>query len=217
MRTPFDLSLYLISDAELCAARGVVDTVLEAVQGGATLIQLRQPHAATDALTELACELGARLRPFGVPLIINDRADVALAAGAAGVHLGQADLPVREARAQLGPDPIIGLSITSLEDLERSDCSAVDYLGVGPIFPTQSKPNAAPPLGLAGLRAIAERTTLPIVAIGGIDTSRAAQIIQHGASGVAVISAICGHPDPRAAASDLARVVREALARQHKR
>ena len=150
------------------------------------------------------------LRSSGIPFIVNDRVDIALAAGADGVHLGQSDMAVADARRLLGPEPILGLSITSAADLAASDLNGVDYLGVGPVFPTPTKADAAPAMGLEGLRAIRAQTTLPIVAIGGLNAGNAGDVTAAGADGVAVVSAICAAPDPEAAARDLASIVRGA-------
>jgi thiamine-phosphate pyrophosphorylase len=207
VRTPFDLSVYLITDPVLCGPRGVVATVREASAGGITIVQLRDPHAKTGALVAEARALVALLRPRGIPLIVNDRVDVALAADADGVHVGQSDMSARDARTLIGPDRILGLSITGQADLARSDLAVVDYLGVGPIFATATKPDAAPPMGLAALAAIRKRTGLPIVAIGGIDRANAASVVEAGADGIAVVSAVCAAPDPADAARRLAAAV----------
>ena len=202
MKPPFDLSVYFITDPEFCRARGLVETVRAAVAGGATMVQLRDPVAKTRALVEEARALVALLRPQGIPLIINDRADVALAADADGLHVGQADLSPADARRLIGPDRILGLSITA-----EADLAGVDYLGVGPIFATATKPDAAPPIGTAGLRAIATRVSLPIVAIGGIHAGNAGQTIGAGARGIAVVSAIAAAVDPEAATRQLRDLV----------
>lgn len=207
-----DLTLYLVTDRGLSGIRGVRETVLAAVKGGATMVQLRDPQATTRPLVVEAKALAGLLRPHRVPLIVNDRVDVALAADAEGVHVGQSDMDVRDARALLGPDRILGLSITEEADLDRSDLSVVDYLGVGPVFATQTKADAAPAMGMAGLARIASRTGLPIVAIGGLHAGNAADAIAAGAQGVSVVSAICAAPDPQAAARELVEIVRGARA-----
>jgi len=204
----FDLSLYLVTDTRLAGPRGVVSVVTQAVEGGVTLVQLRDPEAPTRRLVELARELIARLRPLGIPLLVNDRVDVALAAGAEGVHVGQSDMTAGDARRLIGPDRIIGLSITALADLDRPGIEFADYLGVGPIFAQSTKPDAAPPMGLAGLAAIRARTRLPIVAIGGIQAKNGEAVLEAGADGLCVVSAIMAAADPKAAASELAGLVR---------
>ena len=205
-----DLSVYLITDRELCGDRGTVETVRQALAGGATVIQLRDPVSKTRALVEEARALVSLTRSAGVPFIVNDRVDVALAVGADGVHLGQADMTVADARALIGPVPLLGLSITSAADLAASDLSEVDYLGVGPIFPTPTKVDAAPAMGLDGLRAIRAATDLPIVAIGGLHAANASEVVAAGADGIAVVSAICAASDAEGATRDLARLVRTA-------
>lgn len=214
MRRPFDLAVYLITDPVLTGVRGVLATVAEAIAGGATMVQLRDPQAKTRALVEQARAILALTRPAGVPFIVNDRVDVALAAAADGVHVGQSDMEARDARALIGPDRIVGLSITSEADLDGADLSGVDYLGVGPVYPTLTKANAAPALAIGGLKRIAARTSLPIVAIGGLHAGNAAEAVEGGADGVAVVSAICSAPDPEAAARELVGIVGEALKRR---
>lgn len=213
MRRPLDLSTYLVTDRSLCGERGVLNVVSSAVVGGVSLVQLRDPDAKTGQLVEQARALLALLRPAGIPLIINDRVDVALAVGADGVHVGQRDMAVADVRALVGSKLIVGLSISTLEELERSApaLAAVDYLGVGPIYATQTKPDAAPPIGAAGLVQVVARSALPIVAIGGIKLENAAETIRAGAQGIAVVSDICCATDPAQATQQLARTVREAL------
>lgn len=208
MRPPFDLALYLVTDHRQPYER-LVETVLAAVAGGVTLVQLRNPDVPARDLYAQAVDLVARLTPLGVPLLVNDRADVARAAGAAGVHVGQSDLPVAAARAIAGPDAIVGLSITEAGQLGAVGCDTVDYLGVGPVFATATKADAAPALGLDGLAMIAAASRLPVVAIGGIDAANAAAVAATGVAGLAVVSALSTAFEPRAAA----RAFREALGR----
>jgi thiamine-phosphate pyrophosphorylase len=212
MIRPFDISVYLITDRALSGARGVLDTVEAAIAGGATMVQLRDPEAKTRALVEEARAIHALTRAAGVPFIVNDRVDVALAASADGVHVGQADMTVADVRALIGPESILGLSITSEADLDVSDLRGVDYLGVGPVFQTSTKPDAAPPINVGGLEAIVARTKVPIVAIGGLHAGNAADAIAAGAHGIAVVSAICAAPDAEAATRELAEIVRGAKA-----
>ncbi len=199
MPRPFDLSVYVITDRALAGPRGILAVTEAAVRGGATLVQLREPHAPGRRLVAEARALVALLRPLGIPLVINDRVDVALAADADGVHVGQSDMAPADARALIGPDRILGLSITEFADLARSDLAGVDYLGVGPVFGTTTKPDAAPPMGLAGLAAVRAATALPIVAIGGIGPAQAGPVRAAGAGGVAIVSAIMTADDPEAA------------------
>jgi thiamine-phosphate pyrophosphorylase len=212
-RRDLDLSVYLVTDTGLCGARGVVETVRQAISAGATVVQLRDPVSKTRMLVELARDLLAILRPASIPLIVNDRVDVALAAGADGVHVGQADMTTADARNLIGPEPILGLSITALADLDATALAGVDYLGVGPVFATVTKADAAPAMGLTGLAAVRAASALPIVAIGGIHAGNTADVIAAGADGVAVVSAICAAPDAVAATLDLAGIVAAAKRR----
>lgn len=206
-RVPLDLSLYLVTDTMLCGGgRGVVDTVRAAVAGGVTAVQLRDPAATTRDLVELGSAVRCVLAGTGVAMLVNDRADVAMAIGADGVHVGQDDLPVDAARAIVGPDRYVGLSIQTLRQLDDLAClpaGTADYLGVGPVFPQRTKGDAAPPGGLDTLAAIAVKAALPVVAIGGITAGNAARVLASGAVGLAIVSAICGRDDPGAAAREL--------------
>lgn len=195
-----DLSLYLITDRKLCAGAGLVETVVAAVRGGVTLVQLRDKHASDAELIDQARRLKAALSGTGVPLIINDRLEVALAAGADGLHIGQDDGDVAKVRAALGPEAILGLSVQTHDQLAHLDPTALDYLGLGPVFATPSKHDHAAPLGFAGLASLVAASPLPAVAIGGLKAEHVAAIRGTGAEGLAVISAICGTPDPEAAA-----------------
>ncbi|WP_192037232.1 thiamine phosphate synthase [Halomonas sp. YLGW01] len=197
----FDLSLYLVTDAELCAQAGLIDTVLGAVRGGVTMIQLRDKTATDTELTAQARTLMTALQGTGVPLIINDRLEVALAAKADGLHIGQGDGDVAEARRCLGPRAILGLSVENCTQLATLDPEPLDYLGLGPVFATSTKQDHAPPLGMEGLAALATASVLPTVAIGGLNADHVKAVRQAGADGLAVISAICGQADPQAAAT----------------
>lgn len=210
MPIPFDLALYLVTDPHLVTARGLLATVEAAVKGGVTLVQLRDPHAHGRALVEEARALKALLAPLGIPLIVNDRVDVAVAADADGVHLGQDDMAPGDARALLGPGRILGLSVGNPAEYASSDLSAVDYLGVGPVKATGTKADAGAAIGTAGVAAIRALTRLPIVGIGGIDAGLASDVIRAGADGVAVVSAICAAPDPEQAARALKDAIRAA-------
>jgi thiamine-phosphate pyrophosphorylase len=194
------IRLCLVTDPDLGGPRALEDIVARAVAGGVTLVQLRDKQASTRDLIGRAVALLRVLEPFRVPLLINDRVDVALAAGAQGVHLGQTDLPPVLAREILGEEAIIGLSIDALGQELAPDAARADYLGVGPVFATATKADAAPPLGLDGLRAVRQGTDRPIMGIGGITPENAASVLLAGADGVAVVSALMGAADPTAAA-----------------
>ncbi|MFG1227985.1 thiamine phosphate synthase [Xanthobacter wiegelii] len=211
MSRPFDLTLYLVTDPRLVAERGLLATVEAAVKGGVTLVQLRDPDAHGRALVEQARALKALLAPLRIPLIVNDRVDVAVAADADGVHLGQDDMSPADARALLGPERILGLSVGNPAEFAGSssgiDIGAVDYLGVGPVKATGTKKDAGAAIGAAGVAAVRALTRRPIVGIGGIDGALAGEVIRAGADGVAVVSAICAAPDPEHAARALLSAV----------
>ena len=173
------------------------------MRGGVTLVQLREKSLPDAALIELAREIKIVLQPFGVPLIINDRVEVALAADAAGGHLGVDDLAAAEARARLGPARILGVSAGTPGEAALVDPALADYAGVGSVFATATKPDAGPPIGPEGLAGLKARIPLPIVAIGGIGADQAETVMATGVEGIAVVSAICGAADPEAAARDL--------------
>jgi thiamine-phosphate pyrophosphorylase len=187
----------------MLAGRRMTDVVVAAVQGGVTMVQLREKTAATRGFLELARALRALLTPLAVPLLINDRLDIALAAGADGVHVGQDDMPVAALRQWLGPRALIGLSITDLAQVAGDDVAQADYLGVGPIFPQSTKRDAAPVMGLEGLSAVRSAVTKPIIAIGGVAKANAAEVRAAGADGLAVVSAIMAAADPCQAAAEL--------------
>jgi thiamine-phosphate pyrophosphorylase len=195
--------LCLVTDRGLCGDRSLEDIVMQAVQGGIASVQLREKHLATRAFVEAAARLKALLTPFGIPLIINDRVDVALAAGAEGVHVGQSDMPCELARRLMGPSALIGLSVETWEDVERAQNQPVDYLGVSPIFATPTKTDTRQAWGLAGLARIRAYSRHPLVAIGGLNATNLQDVIRAGAEGIAVVSAICAASDPLQAAQEL--------------
>ena len=202
-----DYSLYLVTDRALARGRPLADVVRAAVAGGVTCVQLREKDASAREFAAAARELLALLRPLGVPLIVNDRIDVALAAGADGVHVGQQDLSVADARRLGPPGWIVGVSAESVADAARAERDGADYVGASPVFATPTKADHAPPLGLAGLRALRAATKLPLVAIGGLHAGNARETIRAGADGLAVVSAIVAADDPRAAAAELRREI----------
>jgi len=210
MSKTLDLSLYLVTDSDLCAPRAVAQVVEAAVSGGVTLVQLRDKEASSRDLYASACALKAVLDPHSVPLIVNDRVDIALAAKASGVHLGQSDLPYKEARRLMGPKAIIGLSVDNMKQLEEAEELDADYLAISPVFYTATKSDIASPWGLEGVREAARRSTHQLVGIGGINHSNAAQVIEAGALGIAVVSAICSAEDPLASARELRSIIRDA-------
>jgi thiamine-phosphate pyrophosphorylase len=201
--------LCLVTDRGLCAGRPLEDVVLESVAGGVASVQLREKDLPTRDFLEEALRLRALLEGRGVPLIINDRVDVALAAGAQGVHVGQSDLPPEVVRRLMGPSAIVGLSVETWEDVERAQDQPVDYLGVSPVFATPTKTDTRGAWGLAGLARIAAFSRHPLVAIGGVNRGNLGVVVRAGAQGIAVVSAICAAPDPRQATEDLVRAFQE--------
>jgi thiamine-phosphate pyrophosphorylase len=204
MTRPFDLSLYLITDPFLCAQRGLIETVLAAVRGGITMVQLRDKQADEAELVEIGRALHRALGNSAVPLIINDQPEVAAAIGAEGVHLGQDDGDAARARALLGPAAIIGRSINDIAQLDAVDPGVIDYLGVGPVRATGTKPDHKTVIGVDGLARICQTSSLPVVAIAGLRAEHAAAIRRVGAQGLAVVSAICAAADPEIAAAEIA-------------
>jgi thiamine-phosphate pyrophosphorylase len=205
-----DYSLYLVTDRRLSRGRSTFEIVKAAVDGGTTVVQLREKDCSTREFIEQALAIKDFLKDRGVPLIINDRLDVALAVKADGVHLGQIDMPLAMAKGILGDSMIIGISAESLAGAMAAEKDGADYLGVSPIYATPTKTDTAPPLGLAGLREIRKAVRLPLVGIGGLNLKNSADVIRSGADGVAVVSAIVAADDPGAVASALKQIITEA-------
>jgi len=206
----FDLSLYLVLDPLLCAGIGMVETARIAVAGGATIVQLRDKHASTASMIETGRALKRALAGTEARLIVNDDVEAAVAIDADGLHIGQDDMDARAARHLIGPDMILGLSVETEALAAAIDPSVVDYAGIGPVFATPTKPDHKQPIGFAGLARMVDLCPVPSVAIGGLKAEHAAGALLAGADGIAVVSAICGMPDPRAAAADIARAIRKA-------
>ena len=203
------LKLYLVTDRDLSLGRPLEEIVSEAVAGGVTMVRLREKDAATGEFVELGRRLMSLLKPLGVPLIINDRVDVALAVDADGVHIGQSDMSYADARRLLGPEKIIGLSVENFEDLEAANKLDVDYIGISPVYGTPTKTDTAEPFGLEGLRKAVEMSVHPTVAIGGMNVATVGEVIAAGTDGVAVVSAICSAESPRDAAAELATIIKQ--------
>jgi thiamine-phosphate pyrophosphorylase len=198
-----DYTLYLVTDAPDRYPAGLLAGVAAAVAGGASIVQYRATTGTRRQRYETACALRDLLRPHGVPLIINDQVDLALAIDADGVHVGQNDLPIEVVRRLIGSKKLLGLSITAAAQLEAIPAKTVDYVGIGPVFPTISKDDAAPALGLEQLARLTARATLPVVAIGGINLENAAKVFGAGVAGLAVVSALSLASDPSAIARSL--------------
>lgn len=197
------LLLYLVTDSGLLQGRQMKDVVLSAVAGGVTMVQLREKHANTRDFVELARSLKEALADSRVPLLINDRIDVALAVDADGVHIGQSDMPYATAREILGHDKIIGLSVENMQQVEASNALDCDYIGVSPVFSTPTKTDTAQPFGLDGLRQAVQQSVHPTVAIGGMNLQTAHDVMACGTDGIAVVSAIMAAADPQTAAHQL--------------
>lgn len=209
-RPVLDLGLYLVTDPVMTQRHGLLTTVSAAIDGGASVVQLRDPDAGDDEVVAMGRLVLTVTRPAGVPLIINDRAHLVAEIGADGAHIGQGDLDAVEARRVVGPHASLGLSCARVEEVERAATlppGTLDYLGLGPVWATPTKPDHDPAVGLEGLRALAAASRLPSVAIGGIGLDRAAEVMATGVDGVAVVSAVCAADDPRAAAARLRAVV----------
>lgn len=203
--------LYLVTDRGLCGPKDLIDVILKALQGGVACVQLREKEVSTRFFVEEAQKIKALMAPFKAPLIINDRIDVALAVGADGVHIGQADMPYAVARKLMGKRAIIGLSVETWEDVERAQDLDVDYLGVSPVFETPTKTDTKGSWGLEGLSKIKAYSRHPLVAIGGLNASNAADAVRAGADCIAVVSAICSAFDPLEAARELHDTILNAL------
>ena len=193
------LALYLVTDPDLCAKFGLIETVQAAVAGGVSIVQLRDKHATTAQLISQAKALQPILASHNVPLIINDDVEAAIACDADGIHVGQDDLDVVRVRQQVGPDKIVGLSVETVEAALQVDAGIVDYVGISPIFATQTKGDHKPPVGFDGLTAIVASSPVPSVAIGGLNAGHCEAVFAAGAVGIAVVSAICGKDDPHQA------------------
>ena len=196
MLNALDLSLYLVLDPDLCGSpEAMVRTAVLGAANGATVVQLRAPHWNKRQWLETAHALKAALAPFDVPLIINDQIDIALAVDGEGVHVGQTDLPVAETRRLIGPHKILGVSVSNAAELAAVP-DGVDYVGIGPVYPTGTKLDAAAATGLPLFAELVAAARWPVVAIGGINTTNCAPLLLAGAKGIAVVSAICGQGDP---------------------
>jgi thiamine-phosphate pyrophosphorylase len=199
----FDLSLYLVLDPDLCQQHSMIETAREAVAGGVSMVQLRHKRASTDERIDLGRALMDALRGTDALVVMNDDVTAAVEAGVDALHIGQGDMTPVLARARIGPDMILGLSVHTEGAARLLDPTIVDYAGVGPVFATPTKPNHEKPLGFDGLGLVVAACPVPSVAIGGLKKEHVQRVFAAGAHGVAVVSAICGMPDPRQAARAL--------------
>jgi thiamine-phosphate pyrophosphorylase len=203
MLVPKDLLLYLCTDRVLALGRLIAEAVEAAIAGGVTMVQLREKDASTGEFYRIALEVKALTRRHHVPLVINDRLDIALAVEAEGLHIGQSDLPLPAARRLAGEKLFIGVSASTVEDALRAEAEGADYLGVGAVYPTGSKADTGEAIGLEGLAAICAAVKIPVAGIGGVNASNAAEVIRAGAGGIAVLSGILSRPDIEEAARNL--------------
>jgi thiamine-phosphate pyrophosphorylase len=198
--------IYLVTDQRACMGKPIESVVLDAIKAGVSYIQLREKDASSRLFLKRAMALKSILKPGGIPLIINDRVDIALAVNADGVHLGQSDMPYEHARRLMGPDAIIGLSVETWEDVEEAEGLDVNYLGVSPVFATPTKTDTKDPWGLEGLEKISNYSRHPLVAIGGLSELNIQKVIKAGANAIALVSAICSAKDTFTAAKELVKL-----------
>jgi thiamine-phosphate pyrophosphorylase len=207
---PVDYSLYLVTDSSLALGRPIRKIVEAAIRGGVTIVQYREKNAPSRQMISQAEGLMELCRANHIPFIVNDRVDVALAVGADGVHVGQDDMPAALVRKLIGPEKIIGVSAEGVAQAQVAALEGADYVGASPIFATPTKPDAPPPIGALGLKAITRGCTVPVVAIGGLNAKNAESMIRAGASGVAVVSAIMSAEDVESATREIRRVIGQA-------
>lgn len=208
MNSPFSWEVYLVTDRLLSKGRPTEAIVAAALQGGVSVVQLREKELETRFFFQEGQKIRSLLKLAGVPLIINDRIDVALALDADGVHLGQRDMPLPQARKMLGPDRIIGFSLEEAGQINETSVRYADYFAVSPVFFTSTKSDICTPWGLGGLKQIRAVTNKPLVAIGGINRANAQSVVRAGADCVAVVGAIVSADDPEIATRSLLAEVR---------
>ncbi len=201
-----DYSLYLVTDRTVLRGRDLIKSLEEAFQGGVTLLQLREKEASSLDFYRLALEVKALCTQYHIPLIINDRLDIALAIDADGLHVGQDDLPAAVARKILGPDKILGVSTATLQEAQEAIAAGADYIGVGALFPTDTKTDTRS-VSLQELKFLKENVHVPVVGIGGINETNIKSVFDTGIDGAAIVSAILGKQDITAAAKELSKII----------
>jgi len=204
-----DFHLYVITGEQFYQNRNYLEVIEEAILGGADIIQLREKNKSKKELLEMAYQLKELCSKHQVPFIVNDHIDIALAVDADGIHLGQDDLPLSEARKILGPDKIIGISTHAIEEAIEAEKNGADYIGVGPVYETKSKVDVVDPVGLSYVREVVEKTNIPFVAIGGIKLHNLADVLDAGAKRICVISAIVGAEDVQETAKKFSLTIKE--------
>ncbi|NLT94901.1 MAG: thiamine phosphate synthase [Clostridia bacterium] len=190
-----DYSLYLVTDRAILKGEDIFSAVEKALKGGVTLVQLREKEVSSRDFYNIALKMKELVNSYNVPLIINDRLDIAFAVDADGLHIGQEDLPLTVARRLLGPSKILGYSVSNVDEAVFGEKNGADYLGAGPVYPTGSKSDAGEPIGIEGLIKIKERVSIPVVGIGGIGVDNISEVKRSGIDGVSLISAILGSGD----------------------
>lgn len=208
LKEPKQLQLYLVTDEAMYAEKGLIETVLDAIDGGVSMVQLRDKNASDRQLYHKACALHEAINGR-VPLLLNDRVKIAKKANLEGAHIGQSDGTIEQARAILGADAWLGLSVTNIQQLQAVNPNKLDYIGLGPVFATNTKKNHATPIGIEGVKALSEQSPVPNVAIGGVKSEHAGALAQTGVNGICVVSAICAADDPKYAAQALLKNFKE--------
>ena len=208
MKPNISYRLYLVTDRDLMSSSTLEEGVEQAIQGGVTLVQLREKDCSSREFYELGLRVKKITERYNAPLIINDRVDIALAVGAAGVHVGQGDLPCKVVREIVGPDMIVGVSAATLDEAVQAEEDGADYLGVGAMYATATKTDTRP-VSMEELLKIRAAVKIPIVVIGGINKQTLGNFKGTGVNGLAVVSAIVAQPDPEAAARELLRMWKE--------
>jgi thiamine-phosphate pyrophosphorylase len=202
-----------VTDSLLIGDRSLSEVVAAATEGGVKVIQYRDKKATTRQMVERASKLAQICHQSGAYLLINDRLDVALAVDADGVHVGQDDMPASLARKLLGPEKLLGVTVHNEEEMRRAEAEGADHLSVAPVFATSTKPDHQTPLGIEGVKTLVRATGLPVVAIGGINSSNASEVVRTGVEGICVVSAVMAAPDPKKAAQELCQIAKEAKSR----
>jgi thiamine-phosphate pyrophosphorylase len=203
-----DFHLYVITGEQFHPQRHYLEVIEEALQGGADIVQLREKNKTKQELLKMAKELKSLTTKYGVPFIVNDHIDIALAVDAEGIHLGQDDLPLAEARKIMGPEKIIGISTHALQEAIEAEKNGADYIGVGPVFETKSKVDVVDPVGLDYVREVASNTTIPFVAIGGIKLHNLESVLTAGAKRICVISAIVGAEEVKRSTEEFSQKIK---------
>ncbi|NHI90960.1 MAG: thiamine phosphate synthase [Candidatus Lokiarchaeota archaeon] len=205
------VKLYLVTDRGLAGNRDFEEIILKSIEGGVTIVQLREKKMDAKEFLINASHLKKKLDALDIPLIINDRVDIAFASNASGVHLGQSDLPIKHARKILGENKIIGVSISTVAEALKAEKESADYIAISPIFDTPTKTDTDPAVGLDGIAAIKDSIQIPIVGIGGINKTNARSVIKAGCDGIAVVSAIIAAVNPKDAAFELNNEIKKGL------